>query len=335
MFKPDFYYEITDEAVRQQLVKYYLDVYETVDSDLQKIYGKYNLPRSTPQENIEVLNKMETVDRVQMTRMEAIKKQLSGKLDGELKVIDDYVLDRCKIAYQQGYYFNAFLAVEKYNLYIPYPLLEERTIKEALKHPLSYLSNSTTNFAIDRKIAINKINDAIIRGIIRGDSYTKVSKEIDRILGFRDKANGIIKFDNNRGRIYKSLRIYRTESGRMRSLGNIRQLDESQTLGIEARLKYLATLDTRTRRQSGGMDGQISNENGEFLYPDGQYYQQHNSANPDWDINDRCTTITVYPDMPSNKVRRVGSEIIDDINFQQWAKKEGISKNIYGEVIDF
>lgn len=153
------------------------------------------------------------------------------------------------------------------------------------------------------RILANQVTQAIADSFANGSSIQALQREIDIIMGFRnkdgrinEKAKALIvqgKFSHKNGHIYETYRIARTETMRM---AHIRQYEIFE--GIERddkRLKLYAVLDSRTRWQSAAMHGQISDKRGRFKYPDGVYYRLGQQPKQ-WVINDRETTAVVFLD---------------------------------------
>lgn len=153
------------------------------------------------------------------------------------------------------------------------------------------------------RILANQVTQAIADSFANGSSIQALQREIDIIMGFRnkdgrinEKAKALIvqgKFSHRNGHIYETYRIARTETMRM---AHIRQYEIFE--GIERddkRLKLYAVLDSRTRWQSAAMHGQISDKKGRFKYPDGVYYRLGEQPKQ-WAINDRETTAVVFLD---------------------------------------
>ena len=153
------------------------------------------------------------------------------------------------------------------------------------------------------RILANQVTQAIADSFANGSSIQALQREIDIIMGFRnkdgrinEKAKALIvqgKFSHRNGHIYETYRIARTETMRM---AHIRQYEIFE--GIERddkRLKLYAVLDSRTRWQSAAMHGQISDKRGRFKYPDGIYYRLGEQPKQ-WAINDRETTAVVFLD---------------------------------------
>lgn len=151
--------------------------------------------------------------------------------------------------------------------------------------------------------AADEITKIIADGRNDGLAIKDIQKKIDTVMGFRDvqgrltdKAKELIKsgrFSHKNGHIYQTYRIARTEVMRMNAFSTYEQFLETKKQYPNARLKLIAHIDTRTREQSKEMNGQISNDKGEFLYPDGKYYRL-GTAPAQWCINDRETQTIVF-----------------------------------------
>ena len=171
------------------------------------------------------------------------------------------------------------------------------------------------------RILANQVTQAIADSFANGSSIQALQREIDIIMGFRnkdgrinEKAKALIvqgKFSHRNGHIYETYRIARTETMRM---AHIRQYEIFE--GIERddkRLKLYAVLDSRTRWQSAAMHGQISDKRGRFKYPDGVYYRLGQQPKQ-WVINDRETTAVVFLDNADTAKELKAQEKANSIN---------------------
>lgn len=171
------------------------------------------------------------------------------------------------------------------------------------------------------RILANQVTQAIADSFANGSSIQALQREIDIIMGFRnkdgrinEKAKALIvqgKFSHKNGHIYETYRIARTETMRM---AHIRQYEIFE--GIERddkRLKLYAVLDSRTRWQSAAMHGQISDKRGRFKYPDGVYYRLGQQPKQ-WVINDRETTAVVFLDNADTAKELKAQEKANSIN---------------------
>lgn len=171
---------------------------------------------------------------------------------------------------------------------------------------------------------LRRIQTAIIQGLIQGKSSARVAREI----------KGIMETS-----LSKAMRIVRTETGRNMNAGAYANHNAAVSQGIELQRQLVATLDTRTRQQSGTMDGQIATEAG-FLYPDGRRYQMPgNTGNPAWDINDRETVAERLEGFPPEERRGRNpvtgkNEVMSYRDFNTWAAEHGLKYNKSGRLVN-
>ena len=161
----------------------------------------------------------------------------------------------------------------------------------------------------------------LTQGITAGESIKDIVKNIQLALE--------ISYNS-------ATRIIRTESHRLTELAHNKTFLDTKEQGIKTHMMLLATLDNRTRPQSAQMDGQLSNDEGEFKYPNGNYYVPGDPAMPaKWAINDRERSIQVIDGKPP-PMRRTGpgiEGITEYKTFKDWSKEKGLKKNIYGQVL--
>lgn len=228
---------------------------------------------------------------------------------------------------------DAYLVLQYGNLYYQYKsqiikalnesAIEQRHLIEMTLHePVKYKAITlyktlprTEPFKITNKILAEKsilkrskilserVTKIIANGFDKGSSIQKIQTKIDIELGFRD-AQGVVtqkainlikqgKFAHTNGVIYQNYRIARTEVHRMASIQQYEVYDSLER--DDKRLKMLSVLDKRTRPQSSQMNGQISDKDGYFTYPDGKKYRL--GFQPmQWLIMDRETSVVVFTD---------------------------------------
>lgn len=169
-----------------------------------------------------------------------------------------------------------------------------------------------------------KINQTITQALIQGKSYTKTSQEIKSILN--TTANNAV-------------RIARTEGARNMNAGAYSNSLDAIKAGVDLKRRYLATLDTRTRPQSGSMDGQEVAPDKPFVYPNGaRAFIVGNSGVAKYDINDRCTSIDVLEESPPTLRRGRNpvtgkNEVTSYKDFNQWMDDKKLKYNDAGRMV--
>jgi uncharacterized protein YoaH (UPF0181 family) len=175
---------------------------------------------------------------------------------------------------------------------------------------LSKISDSVL-MAADRSKAISKMQQVITNGISQGHSYSKVANEINETIGkklvtkiVKDKKTKVVT--KITGQYWKSLQV-------------------TQKLGIETKLQLVSVLDAVTREQSAEMDGQISDEEGLFEYPNGVKAIPGNTGYPEYDVNDRETTIEIVEGYSPKNRRIIDIGIVAYKTFKEWSKEKGLT----------
>lgn len=327
-------------ATELEIVRIYRELNKQLKSLVMEFYEKHGLPKMTGgvvdsvKTNAYISRLLKKGDR-EISRILALQKQVAKIAEPLINNKDELIEIMNAISYQDGFYYNGWATDQTSGLSLKYPILDTQTITAAVNNPfnLTRLDRKT-----DKRKLINKMNQVIRTGIARGDSIEQMARELDIFLGFRDKKTGrlLVGKIGKKGATYDALRIARTELTRMYELGRNQEfltaVDQfKEQTGGKLRMQLSATLDDRTRPQSASMDGAISNEKGQFQYPDGNYYIPHNTGHPQWDINDREVSIQIFENF-TPKIRRTKEDgIIPNMTFKEWAEKKGLKKNKYGQ----
>ena len=247
-----------------------------------------------------------------MTYQEMSKYKRMEKLQGELKVIVNNLNRRLERDIGNGlediytHSHNILGYALDNNYSFDYAMPPQRAIVEAINNPI--MGQTVTNALRDnRDYMARQINQTITRGLIRGDSYRDMAREL----------RGTMESNLNRN----ALRIVRTEAHKVQSIAQQDSYDYAESLGIKGKKVWVASLDSRTRDDHAMMDGVEADEDGIFTFPDGVTTEGPSlSGEPHQDINCRCTTIFIIDDMP--EVRREKGGIKEYKTYQEWAKEK-------------
>ncbi len=247
-----------------------------------------------------------------MTYQEMSKYKRMEKLQGELKVIVNNLNRRLERDVGNGlediytHSHNILGYALENNYSFDYAMPPQRAIVEAINNPI--MGQTVTNALRDnRDYMARQINQTITRGLIRGDSYRDMAREL----------RGTMESNLNRN----ALRIVRTEAHKVQSIAQQDSYDYAESLGIKGKKVWVASLDSRTRDDHAMMDGVEADEDGIFTFPDGVTTEGPGlSGEPHQDINCRCTTIFIIDDMP--ELRREKGGIREYRTYQEWAKEK-------------
>ena len=247
-----------------------------------------------------------------MTYQEMSKYKRMEKLQGELKVIVNNLNRRLERDVGNGlediytHSHNILGYALENNYSFDYAMPPQRAIVEAINNPI--MGQTVTNALRDnRDYMARQINQTITRGLIRGDSYRDMAREL----------RGTMESNLNRN----ALRIVRTEAHKVQSIAQQDSYDYAESLGIKGKKVWVASLDSRTRDDHAMMDGVEADEDGIFTFPDGVTTEGPSlSGEPHQDINCRCTTIFIIDEMP--ELRREKGGIREYRTYQEWAKEK-------------
>lgn len=193
------------------------------------------------------------------------------------------------------------------------------------------MSSALSVIDTERQSQISGILRMLEIGMSRGDTLIDIGIAVDKFLGFRDASGKLLTGAIDKGGMtYKSMRVIRTELARSFAQGAQQEFEVAKSKGIKTRLMLVATLDDRTRPQSAKMDGKMSNDEGKFQYPDGNWYFPHQTGHPEWDINDRETTIQIIEGYTAD-ARTQGEGQVPYQDFEEWAQNQNIDENQYGQ----
>lgn len=181
------------------------------------------------------------------------------------------------------------------------PVVAYKTLPTSERFKITNMMLQKSAIAKRTEILAKRVTTIVAKGYDSGHSIKEIQAKLDIELGFRDKS-GVLnekgidlikqgKFSHMNGHIYENYRIARTETMRM---ANIQTYDTFDAVDRNnKRLKLISILDARTRQQSAQMNGQISNAEGMFKYPDGNFYKL-GQAPARWSINDRETSVIIF-----------------------------------------
>lgn len=150
---------------------------------------------------------------------------------------------------------------------------------------------------------MQKVNSALLQGILQGDSIDKIASRLRRVTSMN---------------MASSVRNARTMTTRAENAGRVRAYERAQDLGIEVMKKWVATLDHRTRDSHVDLDGEVVKMNETFSngldYPGG-------AGEPAEVYNCRCTMVAEVKGYEYNDNRT--SKYLEDegMSYDDWKNK--------------
>ncbi len=190
----------------------------------------------------------------------------------------------------------------------------------------------TDLLARNRTAEIKKIQQTITSGLLRGDSYAQMTRDIKEIIGKELAQNGKMSYTGAKA---SAAKIVRTEGTRNLNAGSNAMLNDAVSQGVDAQKQWVATLDLRTRHSHANADGQKVDVSGNFKVngASGSYPGQLDQVGEN--VSCRCSTIGVVGGV-SPQVRRGRNpvtgenEVFTYRDFDTWAKDNGLRRNKSG-----
>jgi hypothetical protein len=311
LFKIQVLGELAKKATKRdkEIYNAYLKAYKDIEKRIAAFYIDLGLPLEDANKTWWVAN--------EYNRLNMLKLQIEKELLKTLEEVDKHITKQTGILFQDAYALNNFAVSKYYDALLPYPALDKNTVKAAISSDMSKISDKTL-MRKDRLAALVQVKDIVTSNLLEGLSLSEAAKRLQAIFGIDPRKPGLVDL---KGLTYKSLRVARTEGHRVQEMANDMSWFESKDMGISGSRKFLAALDFRTREQSEDMDGQNSDEEGRFEFPDGKYYYIAQTGHPEWDINDRCTSLANLTNELPIELRRTGIGLMKNMSYSEYVKK--------------
>lgn len=197
-----------------------------------------------------------------------------------------------------------------------FTLYDENTVSNLIKDEPDLLVQYKPKKGIDKAWNKRKITNQVTQGIIQGESIPKIAKRLSQVTGSQNM---------------KSMMMHaRTSVTNAQNAGRIQSYRNAQSLGINVKKEWLATLDGRTRDQHGRLDGQKVDVDKPFVVDGFEIqYPGDPTAEPALVYNCRCTLVSDIVDYPSQYkgYTDVDGKFVGAMSYDEWKngkKKESI-----------
>jgi SPP1 gp7 family putative phage head morphogenesis protein len=274
----------------KSLLKIYKQALDDIRADLQRLAERY--PEGNP---------------VLIPAREELERQIKIKIDQLTYRVKGIINSTLKDTFTSNYYQTAYAFESSMGLNLGFGMLNASVIEASV---LNSFDKITWVNRLDgwNQIAYAEIRKSLTKGLILGQGYGKIGKDIKERL------------DISAGR---AIRIARTEGHRVQSVARLDAIDKTtsaaERLGIEVTRIWTATLDNRTRDTHADLDGQAASEDGFYTISGITTEAPGLSGVPEFDINCRCTERTEIKGYETN-VRRdnISKELIEYQTYKDW-----------------
>lgn len=283
--------------VEKNVFRNYQDALALVRNELSRVFEEYSSDGVLTREEMEKygrLTKLEKfiVDTVNELTKEQVKHTKTGILD----------------MFQESYYRNAFMIQNQVPVGLDYKLVNQEALLAAMYNPLDAIKWDER--AKDNNEFLKKqLRESIVRGLIQGNGYSKIAKEVKE------------KLNIGAG---KAIRIVQTETHRAREEGNLKTMEHAVSKGVIMKKQWVSTLSAKTRDTHRKLDGQTVGVDEMFVSKSGRKASAPSKfGDPAEDINCRCTMITVIEGIEPSLQRRARgkngkNQVINNMNYEEW-----------------
>lgn len=204
-----------------------------------------------------------------------------------------------KDVYCLNYNYGTYEVEQGTGINTSFTLYDKDTVERLIKENPKLLPTPRVDIPKDLRWNREKINSALLQGILQGDSVDKIAK---RLRGVTDMVESA------------SIRNARTMVTGAQNAGRIQSYERAEELGIEMKKTWIATLDGRTRHSHRQLDNVSIPVDEEF---DNGCKFPGDPDGPDEEVyNCRCTLIADFGD--GYDIERK-SKYLESVSYEDWA----------------
>lgn len=283
----------SDKKTEKELYNLYIRTIKDLKSALASDYRR--------------LGDLTSTEKLKLSQMTALLNQLEHSVT-ELKKslrtqIDRHLIDTGKIAYNELFYE----AESRYGA-INFSMLREEALKTIIETPVA-------NFKLSERL-----NDGVVERL-----KSNIKDDLTRVfLGGASYANASARLAEQGYSSYKrAVMITRTEAGRVQAIARQKSQFEAESLGVEFKKQWVATLDKRTRHNHIELDGVAVEPDGYFEINGHKTKQPHMFGIAGEDINCRCRTVSHLEGYDAQLRRNnKNGTFIKYKNYRDWEKSK-------------
>lgn len=284
------------ERYERELAKRYKAAFDEIDRSLAKLYAQ-------------VGDKPTIAEARRYGRLEKLHKAIADEYYKLTKELIRGTRDTSAAVWSQGVYGTEWAYDQAIGASVKWPVLSVEAIRASVWSGDSgeQFSERFRNWSTRDVLTFqNKITSALAMG----KGYAATARVV------RDTVNATYN---------QAIRIVRTESTRNYTQGHLEVYDKLAGLGIKARKRWVATLDTRTRDSHGILDGEYADNDGLFHVHGASAEGPGLFGIPEEDINCRCRVVEEIDELAPSYRRIRGEGIVPYQSFTQWASERGWS----------
>lgn len=215
-----------------------------------------------------------------------------------------YALNGNYITYQIDKHFG---------INVMFDLVDEQTVERLLREKPDLLPKARVNIPKDLKWNKEKLNSAIVQGILQGETVDDIAKRLAAVTDMNKNA---------------ALRNAATMTTSAQNGGRMDSYKRAQEIGVKGlKIRWLATLDGHTRYSHRQADGEVVEVGKKFK--NGLKYPGDPEGKPEEVYNCRCCTIAAFDDSEFDKDKNRNNRIweenskVRNMTYDEWKASKG------------
>lgn len=280
----NFYHNDWTDRQLEVLEKKIRKVYAQADKEIQKKATRYfkKFARRYEQEFEAYQQGAYTKQEFQMwvqsqigrgERWIALREEMAKRVTDANVTAAAYVNDTTPQIYSLNYNYEAYL-IESVHSNASFTLINEQAARNLMFEQQILPLN--VNIKKDEKWNMRKLENALLQGILQGDSMDNIAKRFRRVSDMNYSS---------------AIRNARTAYTGAQNGGRMRSFESAAAMGIKLRKRWVATKDMRTRLSHRQLDGEIVPYDEEFS--NGLMYPGDMSSDQPAELyNCRCTMVS-------------------------------------------
>lgn len=219
------------------------------------------------------------------------------------KIVADMTGDEMEYVYANNFNYGTYTIEAAGGINTNFTLYNKDAVHELLTENPDLLPKPNPNTVITKAERWNmkKVNSVLLQGIMQGDSINRLSKRLRQVTNMN---------------INSSVRNARTMTGRAQNAGRYHAYERAESLGIDVKKVWVASLDNRTRHTHRLLDGEVVNLDEEFS--NALMYPCDPDGAPEEVYNCRCTMIALPFGFSKDDFL---DERISNVNYSEWKRQ--------------
>lgn len=326
----DLGHKETDEALgklERRIKKVYIQAYEETEAKLQDYLSRFATKDKIKQEQMRAgkitqdeYNYWRKGQVMIGKRWQEMVDSLAADYTNANRLAMAMVGDSLPGVYALNHDYGTFQVEKGSMVDTSYTLYDRSTVERLIRDNPNLLPKAKVNVSKDMRWNKQHINNAVLQGILQGESNDKIASRLQTVTSMNHAA---------------AIRNARTMTTGAENAGRTDSYKRAAEMGIELEQEWLATLDGRTRDSHRALDGERIPLAKDKWHPakfsNGCRYPG-DPEGPAWEVyNCRCTLMVAIKGIDQSDAPR--NSKLGDMSYEEWKKGHTAPDKMTGSAI--